>query len=154
MAGLELNKATQLDFQTSYGEGTQTEMIQTGEFDTECRKYEYSWGYAVMNLAKRNWVLVELYFKDSTFRAPRGTGVGDPLDFVVGKFRDLGQVESPNGNRGLYALESGSDGKILLQEDGTRTVRYRIRNDGHWYQLEYYTNAVGTVTGVDYRYIP
>lgn len=155
IAGLELNKTTYQDFQSEYGEGTQAEMTQTGEFETECRKYEYSWGYAVMNLAKRNWVLVELYFNDtSSFKAPRNTGVGDPADYVVGQFKDLGQLESKSGNRGLYALDSGSDGKIWLQEDGTKILRYRIRNDGHWYMLEYYVNKGGHVEAVDWRYIP
>lgn len=155
IAGLELNKTTMLDFQTAYGEGTQAEMAQTGEFESECRKYEYPWGYAVMNLARRNWVLVELYFKDATtFKAPRSTGVNDPSDYVIGKFKDLGQLESASGNRGLYALDNGSDGKIWLQEDGSSIIRYRIRNDGHWYQLEYYVSQTGTVTAVDYRYIP
>ena len=155
IAGLELNKTTQAEFTDKYGEGTPAEMNQTGEFETECRKYEYSWGYAVMNLAKRNWVLVELYFNDtSSFKAPRNTGVGDPADYVVGQFKDLGQLESQSGNRGLYALDSGSDGKIWLQEDGTKILRYRIRNDGHWYMLEYYVNKGGNVEAVDWRYIP
>ena len=155
IAGLELNKTSMADFQAKYGEGKQVEMKQTGEFETECRKYEYSWGYAVMNLAKRSWVLVELYFNDtSSFKAPRNTGVGDPADYVVGQFKDLGQLESKSGNRGLYALDSGSDGKIWLQEDGTKILRYRIRNDGHWYMLEYYVNKGGNVEAVDWRYIP
>ena len=155
IAGLELNKTTQIDFQTVYGEGQSSETVENSDFESECRKYVYPWGYAVMNLAKRNWVLVELYFNDeSAFKAPRGTGVGDPADYVIGKFKDLGQLESKSGNRGLYALDSGSDGKIWLQEDGTKIIRYRIRNDGHWYQLEYYINKNGKVSSVDWRYIP
>ena len=155
VAGLELNKTTMLDFQSAYGEGTQTEMTQNTDFEGECRKYEYPWGYAVMTLNKKNWVLVELYFHDaSTFKAPRDTGVGDPEDYVVGKFKDLGQIPSASGNRGLYALESGSDGKIWIQEDQSKIIRYRIRNEGHWYQLDYNVGKNGSVTSVDYRYIP
>ena len=152
---LELNKTSMLDFQSVYGEGTQVEMEQNGNFETECRKYEYPWGYAVMNLAKRNWVLVELYFNDeSSFKAPRGTGVGDPMDFVVGKYKDLGQIQSASGNRRLYTLENGSDGRIYLQEDKSCIIRYRIRQEQHWYQLDYNVNARGTVTSVDWQYIP
>ncbi len=155
IAGLELNKTTMQAFQADYGEGTLTEMEPSTDFSTECRKYQYSWGYAVMNLAKKNWVLVELYFKDgTTFKAPRGTGVGDPMDYVIGKFKDLGQLASASGNRGLYALDSGSDGKIWLQEDQTKILRYRIRNDGHWYQMEYYVDTNDRVTAVDWKYIP
>ena len=156
IGGLELNKTTMIDFQSAYGEGVQAEMDKNTDFETECRKYEYPWGYTVMNLDKKKWVLVELYFKDgSTFKAPRGTGIGDQMEFVVGKFKDLGQVESPSGNRGLYQLDSGSDGKILLQEDKqSKILRYRIRSDEHWYYLEYHVNAGGTVTAVDWWYRP
>ena len=157
IAGLELNKTTMLDFQSAYGEGTQAEMEPNGDFETECRKYEYPWGYAVMNLAKKNWVLVELYFKDgSVFKAPRGTGIGDPMDFVVGKFKDLGQLKSASGNRGLYALDNGSDGKIWKQEEktGQQIVRYRIKNEGHYYVLDYYIDKNGTVTAVHWWYKP
>ena len=155
IGNLELNRTSMIDFQTAYGEGDQKSLDKYEGFETECRKLEYPWGYAVMTLAKRSWVLVELYFKDaSVFKAPRDTGVGNPMDYVTGKFKDLGQIQSASGNRGLYALESGSDGKIWLQEDGTRIIRYRIRNEGHWYQLEYYVSTGGTVTAVDWRYIP
>ena len=155
VSDLQLNKTTMIDFQTEYGEGTPVEMESNGDFETECRKYEYPWGYAIMTLSKKNWVLVELYFHDeSTFKAPRGTGVGDPEDFVVSKFKDLGQLPSASGNRGLYSLDNGSDGKIWLQEDQTKIIRYRIRNESHWYQLEYYINKNGKVSAIDYRYIP
>ena len=156
IAGLELNKTTMQDFQSAYGEGKQVEMPAVSDFETECRKYEYPWGYAVMNLSKKNWVLVELYFKDGTpFKAPRGTGVGDPLDYVVGKFKDLGQLPSTSGNRGLYSLDNGSDGKIWLQEDKkSRIVRYRIKKDSHIYQLDYFVNESNEVISVDWKYIP
>ena len=156
IAGLELNKTTMTDFQSRYGEGTPVEMEKNGDFETECRKYEYPWGYAVMNMSKRNWVLVELYFNNSTFSAPRGTGVGDPMDFVVGKYKDLGQLKSASGNRGLYSLDSGSDGKIWKQEEktGKQIIRYRIRNEGHYYVLDYHVDQNGTVTAVDWWYKP
>lgn len=157
ISGLELNKTTMLDFQSAYGEGKLVEMEPNPDFTSECRKYEYPWGYAVMNLAKKNWVLVELCFNDaSTFKAPRGTKVGDPMDFVVGKFKDLGQLESASGNRGLYALDNGNDGKIWKQEEktGQKIVRYRIKNEGHYYVLDYYVNQNDTVTSVDWWYKP
>jgi len=155
--GLELNKTTQKDFEAVYGEGTLTETEPNGDFETECRKYEYSWGYTVMNLVKKNWILVELYFSDaSAFKAPRNTGIGDPMEYVVGKYKDLGQLPSASGNRGLYALESGSDGKIWLKDEqsGACILRYRIRNDGHWYILDYNVGTNGNVVSIDYRYIP
>lgn len=157
IGGLELNRSTMLDFQSAYGEGTPVEMEPNADFESECKKFEYPWGYAVMNLARKNWVLVELYFKDgSTFKAPRGTGIGDPLDFVVGKFKDLGQLPSASGNRGLYALENGSDGKIWKQEEktGQKILRYRIKNEGHYYVLDYHISETGVVSAVDWWYKP
>ena len=46
------------------------------------------------------------------------------------------------------------DGRIYLQEDQSRIIRYRIRNEGHWYQLDYNVDTNGIVTSVDWRYIP
>lgn len=155
IAGLELNKTTMKEFQSIYGNGTRVEMEQPQGFESECRKYEYPWGYAVMNLVGRNWTLVELYFTDSTFRAPRETGTGDPMNYVVSKFRDMGQLENERGNRGLYHLDNLSDGKIWYErEKKTWRILYRIRKDEHWYRLEYFTDGNGTVAAVDWKYIP
>ena len=141
-------------FQAEYGQGQEVE-IETPKnsgFTTALRKFEYPWGYAVMNLNKKTWVLVELRFNDkSTFKSPRDTGVGDPKDYVIGKFRDMGQVASASGNRGLYHLDNLSDGKYLAKEN---SIRYRIRVDGTWHQLKYYLNDNGTVKEIEYRYIP
>ncbi len=154
IAGLSLNKTTLNDFQSVYGNGTRVEMEQPQEFETECRKYEYPWGYIVVNLSQRYWNLVELYFTDSTFKAPRGTGTGDPMDFVVSKFRDMGQLANDRGNRGLYHLDNLSDGKIWYdKQKNTWRILYRIRKDEHWYQLEYFTDENGTVVAVDWKYI-
>jgi len=154
VSGLELNKTTMQAFQAEYGPGQEVE-IETPKnsgFTTALRKFEYSWGYAVMNLNKKTWVLVELHFTDkSTFKAPRDTNVGDPKDYVIGKFRDMGQVASASGNRGLYHLDNLSDGKYLAKEN---SIRYRIRVDGTWHQLKYYLNDNGTVKEIEYRYIP
>ena len=151
---LELNKTTMKDFQAAYGPGQETEIETTKNsgFTTALRKFEYPWGYAVMNLNKKNWVLVELRFRDnSIFKAPRGTGIGDQKDFVISKFRDMGQVASASGNRGLYHLDNLSDGKFLAKD---QSIRYRIRVDGTYFQLKYYLNENETVKEIEYRYIP
>ena len=55
-------------------------------------------------------------------------------------------------------LYSGSDGtgKIWKQEDGGKIIRYRCYTpDGsHWWQLEYRTNAAGSVTSIDMLFEP
>ena len=154
VSGLELNKTTMQAFQAEYGAGQEVEIETTKNsgFKTALRKFEYPWGYAVMNLNKKTWVLVELHFTDkSTFKAPRDTGIGDPKDYVIGKFRDMGQVESASGNRGLYHLDNLSDGKFLAKD---KSIRYRIRVDGTWRQLKYYLDENDKVKEIEYRYIP
>ncbi|MBR2664148.1 MAG: hypothetical protein IKE25_10570 [Clostridia bacterium] len=74
---------------------------------------------------------------------------------MVSKFRDMGQVESPSGNRGLYSSKDGT-GKIWVQEDGGKIIRYRCYtpDSSHWWQLEYRTNQHGNVVSMDFRYDP
>ena len=148
---------TMMDFQRTFGEGTLVGPTTLPNLDTECRRYDYDWGYAVMTRIKSGWVVAEVCLTSGStpISPPRGTHVGDSESTVVGKFRDMGQVESASGNRGLY---SGSDGtgKIWKQEDGGKIIRYRCYTpDGsHWWQLEYRTNANGTVTSIDMLYDP
>ena len=64
------------------------------------------------------------------------------------------QVESKSGNRGLYATDNGSSGKIWLQENGEKIIRYRYPVDSAWVQLEYLVSASGVVKNIDLKYIP
>lgn len=152
--GLKLYETTREQFQQVYGEGTGMEEIVMSGIDGTCQKYLYHWGHAVMAKVKSGWVLVELYFTDTTFKGPRSTAVGDTESYVVSRFRDMGQVESPSGNRGLYETDDGK-GKIYLQEDGTKIIRYQADTaDSHTWQLDYNLNTAGTVTSIDMLYIP
>lgn len=153
--GIRLYNTTMTDFQREYGEGENLGEIKLDDLDTECRKYAYSWGYAVMSKTKNGWVLAELYFTDSsTFVGPRGTKVGDTESYVIGKFRDMGQIESASGNRGLYSNDDGT-GKIWVQEDGGKIIRYKCHtSDSHWWQLDYITDTSGIVRAIDMLYMP
>ena len=147
---------TMMEFQQMYGEGTLIGEVTLENIDTECRRYDYPWGYAVMSRTTKGWVLAEVYLtQNGTIAAPRGTKIGDEESFVVGKFRDMGQVASPSGNRGLYSGKDGT-GKIWLQDDGTKIIRYRCySSDGsHWWQLDYYVSKAGIVTAIDMLYEP
>ena len=109
-----------------------------------------------MSRTNSGWVLAEVYTtEEAPFQGPRGTRVGDSESFVVSKFRDMGQVESPSGNRGLYSSKDGT-GKIWVQEDGGKIIRYRCYtpDSSHWWQLEYRTNQHGNVVSMDFRYDP
>ena len=151
---LKINSTTQNDFFAKYGNGTAAGSVSQQGFDTECRRYDYPWGYAVMNLSKKNWVLVEVSFNSSgVLNGPRGTQIGDSEAYVVDKFRDMLQVASKSGNRGLYNTGSAI-GKIWMQEDGGKIIRHRYAADSHWVQLEYRLNKAGSVVNIDLKYIP
>jgi hypothetical protein len=155
LSGLKLNETTITEFQAAYGEGTLEGTAELEGISGECRKYVYPWGYAVMNKPHFEWVLVELYFTaDGTFEAPRTTKAGDSLSYVVSRFRDMGQVESKSGNRGLYYNDDGT-GKIWKQEDGGAVIRYRaVTDSGNYWQLDYITDPGGTVRAIDWTFCP
>ncbi len=146
---------TMTEFQQVYGAGELVGNVTLSELDTECRKYEYDWGYAVMSKIRSGWVVAEVFLTSTgTIGSPRGIQIGDSEEYVVSKFRDMGQVESASGNRGLYANDDGT-GKIWKQEDGGKIIRYQCyTEDSHRWQLEYRTNSLGTVVNIDMRYIP
>ena len=147
---------TMMDFQRTFGEGTLAGETTLENLDTECRRYDYSWGYVIASKVRTGWVVAKIHTTGNPpISAPRGTKIGDTESFVVGKFRDMGQVESPSGNRGLYSSKDGT-GKIWLQEDGGKIIRYRCYSpdSSHWWQLDYITNASGTVVAIDYLYDP
>lgn len=151
---LKINQTTQNEFFNLYTQGENAGSVQQEGFETECRRYDYPWGYAVMNLSKKNWVLVEVSLNASgVMEGPRGTQIGDTEAFVIGKFRDMLQVESNSGNRGLYSTGSET-GKIWLQENNEKVIRYRYAVDSHWVQLEYLLNSAGTVRNINLKYIP
>ena len=154
LGNVAINHTTQLEFQEIYGEGTARGPVNMQGFTTECRRFDYPWGYAVMNLAKKSWVVVEVSVSgNGTVSGPRGTQIGDTGQFVVDKFRDMLQVESKSGNRGLYSGD-GQNGKIWVQEDGGKIIRYRYAVEADWVQLEYLVDKSGVVTNIDLKYIP
>ena len=152
IGGIMLNITTRDEFEATYGKGNKTEPVTMETVEAECEKVTYDWGYAIMGKARKSWVVLELYFTSERFRGPRGTGVGDKESFIVGKFRDMGQLESPSGNRGLYA--DGNDvGKIFAQEDGGKIIRYRGRTaDSHIWQLEYILDKGGSCRAIRWTF--
>lgn len=151
---LKINATTQNEFFSLYGQGTPAGTVQQEGFETECRRYDYPWGYAVMTLSKKTWVLVEVNCHNrGVFSGLRGTQVGDTEAYVVDKYRDMMQVESKSGNRGLYSVTNGT-GKIWVQDNNEKIIRYRYAVDMHWVQLEYRLNSAGKVVSIDLKYIP
>lgn len=153
--GLTLGVTTRDEFVEKYGSGKGSEEVTLEGFEDPGEKITYSWGYAVMGkLERKGWVLTELYFTTDQFSGPRDTGIGDSEEDVVGQFRDMGQVESPSGNRGLYDNDTGK-GKIYLMEDGTKEIRYDTETaDGATWNLIYYVSKADAVTAIDMLYEP
>lgn len=146
---MTLNITTRDEFEQKHGTGEKVEACTHALYE-EAEKVSYSWGYAVMGKKKNGWVLAELSFQSTQFAGPRGTAIGDTEVEITKKFRDLGQVASPSGNRGLYC--DGSDvGKIFMQPDGSKIIRYTCATgDSHVWQLEYIINQQGICTGINW----
>ncbi len=153
-SNLTLCQTTWDKFREVYGEALEMEETHLGGMMETCQKRIYSWGYATFYIQSGRQLLGEVYCTTSLIHGPRGTDVGNTEDEVVGKFRDMGQVVSPSGNRGLYENESGK-GAIYVQPDGGKIIRYTANTaDSHKWQLTYTLSASGTVTAIDLLYIP
>ena len=152
---LKLGTTTQQEFQEKYGEGTPAGTVEDDGFDTECRRFIYPWGYAIMNMNKtrKTWVVVEVYYSTpGTFKAPRGTGIGRAEKDVTNQFRDMLQLPNEEGYRGLYEITNGK-GTITPYEDGSKLIRYTFYSTESKYMvLEYYIGTDGTVTGIDLKH--
>lgn len=158
------------DFLASYGDPLSTEDVTLDGLELPCRKYVYDWGYAVFMNQKGSHLLAELHLSSPTYKGPRGTAVGNDLDTVIGRFRDMGQVTSPSGNRGLYWQSATAVGKMYINKNGTgkagqdgmvypeldgdmKIVRYTTGTvDGHVWQLDYLCQS-DVVTAINMRYL-
>ena len=154
VGSVKLNSTTYEAFVQEFGEETSREDVSL-DFFKDCLRCHYSWGYVTYQRVAGTRYLIEVSYNTSAIKAPRGTAVGMSLNEVVGKFRDMGQVESASGNRGLYSNEDGT-GKIYYnQDDGTRVIRYiAYTADGHRWRLDYNVSAGGTVTSIYQLYVP
>lgn len=153
IGNMKLYVTTREEFLGKHGQGESMEEVTLNGIDGVCQRYKYSWGHATMMKIKSGWVLAELYFTSSTFQGPRGTGIGDSESAITKEFQDMGQVESPSGNRGLY--EDGNDkGKIYKQEDGSKIIRYITGTaDGHLWQLDYIISSSGSCTAIHWLFL-
>ena len=96
---------------------------------------------------------MDLYFTGGNFTAPRGTGIGQTETEIVSAYRDMGQVASASGNRGLYQNDKGV-GRILKTESG-KIIRYVCHTaDSHTWQLDYTLNQYGVCTAIETIYLP
>lgn len=151
---LKVGTTTQEAFLKKYGTGTAQESVWIYGIDGDCQRYTYSWGHVSFMKTKSGWLLAEVYLTQNDLSAPRGTGIGMTEEQITSKFKDYGQVTSASGNRGLYHNINNSDkGKIYVQEDGTKIIRYRTdTQDMHVWQLDYIMDASGKVSAIHWLY--
>ena len=156
LGDLKLGGTTQENFLKRYGEGRKKENVWLPGIVGECVRYTYSWGDVTFMKTKAGWQLAEVNMTANEFSGPRGTAIGMSEKEITGKFKDYGQVTSPSGNRGLYRDIKNSDwGKIWVQEDGGKIIRYRTGTaDMHVWQLEYILNPEGRCTAIHWLYEP
>ncbi len=153
VGSVKLNATTYEAFVKSFGEEDSREDVEISGF-RDCIRCRYSWGYVTYQRVAGTRYLVEISYSTSAIKAPRNTAVGMSMDDVVAKFRDMGQVESASGNRGLYANDDGT-GKIYKQEEGGWIIRYvAYTADGHMWRLDYTVSPGKTVTSIYQLYIP
>lgn len=154
---LILFSTTREEFFSWYGTTENSQTVSLLNATGECERFFYDWGYAtMMRMRAGGWVLVELYFTTDQFSGPRGTGIGSSEEDVTGQFQDMGQVTSPSGNRGLYADQGSNDkGKIYAQEDGGKYIEYITDTaEGHLWYLDYFLDASGVVTAIQWLFQP
>ena len=155
LGSVKLNSTTWDVFSKTYGSALSQEDLTMQGFENPCRRYTYSWGYATFQRVGGVQYLIELSYQTDEIKAPRGTQVGQAEDYVLSKFCDMGQVESPSGNRGLYSTGDGIGKIFFREEDGTRFIRYTAYTaDSHRWQLDYELGQGHTVERIYQLYIP
>lgn len=152
----KVGSTTQEAFLKKYGSGSSQESVWISGIDGECQRYNYAWGHVSFMKTRTGWLLAEVWLTSNEFPGPRGTAIGLTEEQITSKFKDYGQVTSPSGNRGLYHNIKNSDkGKIYVQEDGTKIIRYRTDTlDMHVWQLDYVLDTSGKVTAIQWLYEP
>lgn len=150
---LSLYRTGREEFLKQYGEGDNREEILVDGFDQPCERRTYSWGYAVFGKKRQEWVLAELYFTSPQFAGPRGTAIGSSTEEIVSVFRDMGQIYSPSGNRGLYESDENY-GKIYALSSGNSLIRYQTETtDSLLWRLDYCMNKAGFCYAIDWKLI-
>lgn len=142
-----LMKTTKDEFISLYGapagEATGTDELVAGTVTT----LTYPWGEARFVLKDAGNLLFYVDTRDTGMTAPRKTRVGMSMQEVTDQFRDMGQLPSPNGDRGIYynassgyaayqvlsdnALEGNLEYCYLdtgVEHPGTILMTYHIRN--------------------------
>lgn len=121
--GFVLNQTSIEEFKTTFGNPVRVLDTTYLGLPNSAQHLEYSWGYAVFILDGNSWELVRIAMNQSLGNAPRGVGFGSSEQDVVSVYKDFGQLQSPNGERGLY-YDYPRVGRVKVESDGTRVIEY------------------------------
>ena len=152
--GMNLYYTKKKDFTDRYGPGEREESAPVEGFTQDGTKVYYSWGSATFAFKSNTEnVLCDLDFSSTVFNGPRNTGYGQTESQITGAFRDLGQVTSPSGNRGLYYISGKGRGRITKNEDGTKEIRYTCNTaDSFYWILTYHLNQSGVCDNIRWTF--
>lgn len=153
-SGFVLNKTELSDFTAAFGQPSETLPTTYLSMTGEAQHLVYNWGYAVFVLEDGKWQLVRVEMNREIASGPRGVGFGSTEDEITSVYKDFGQVQSPNGTRGLY-YDYPSVGQVLVNDDGTRTVQYTCQTGtSKVWVLQYHLSASGRVDKIVHYYQP
>lgn len=135
-----LGKTSQSDFEKTFGHGRDETAVVVEGFADAAKQYTYDWGHAVFARGiTGGWVVCEVHMTQTLCEGPRKTQIGDSMDSIVAKFRDMNQVASPSGNRGLYEIEDTGKGKIYKLAEKEYNIQYSCyTSDGSSQTLIYH----------------
>lgn len=141
------------EFTKRFGNPSQTISAQYLYMSEEAQQMDYPWGSAVFILTGNKWVLVRVEMNSEITRGPRGVGFGSSESDITGVYKDMGQVKSPGGNRGLYYADPDI-GQVLQNEDGTTTVQYSCNTLESKIWVLQYVLTRGRVSRIVHYYQP
>ena len=149
-SGFVLNKTSLYDFQQTFGEPLETLDTYYLTQERAAKHLNYPWGYAVFALDGNAWDLVRVEMNRSIGNTPRGVGFGSSEAEITAVYKDFGQLQSPNGDRGLYS-DYPDVGKVYAQADGSRLIQYTCQTAaGNNWVLQYWLQNDSTVKIVHY----
>jgi len=152
--GFILNKTTIDQFRETFG--APVEEIETTYLspDRSALHLNYPWGYAVFMLDGVAWELVRIEMNSSIGNGPRSVGFGSTEEEITAVYKDFGQLQSPNGERGLY-YDYPRVGKVSVLENGQRMIQYSCSTvAGNMWILQYYLGGNGRVEKIIHYYQP
>lgn len=112
-----LMKTTKEQFIAAFGAPTAETEGKDELIKGTCTTLTYPWGEARFSLMDAGNLMYYIDTREANVTAPRKTRVGMALSEVTQQYRDMGQPQSPNGDRGLYYNATTGYGAYTVLSD-------------------------------------